>query len=248
MAQIITIANRKGGVGKTTTVANLGAIFAEKGKKTLLIDLDDQANLTALFLPNCPKKTIYEAISEDLPELPKYQIFDNLYLCPCTNDAAGLDIEIAKKENNNFILKNLLKKEESKFDYIIIDCPPALGIININAFIAANHILVVTTAEAMPIQGLIQLENFLRVVEGNYNICAYISKILISRFRGDSVNNIILDSLREEYPGKVCNTIIREYAEHRKASYCNKTIVSYSKNSNAARDYYELSEELLNTL
>lgn len=246
MARIIAIANRKGGVGKTTTAANLGVILANKGYKTLLIDLDDQANLSSLFLDYTPDITIYEAISQDLPQLPKYEISSDLYICPCTTDAAGLDLEIEKKANCNFILKNLLDKERLQFDYILIDCPPALSIININAFVAAQEIFVVTTAEAMPTNGLIQLEKFLNKVEENCSFCASISKIIICRFRGDSVNNIILEQIREEYGYIAADTIIREYAEHRKASFLNKSIIDFAPKSKAAEDYIKLTEEILN--
>lgn len=246
MARIIAISNRKGGVGKTTTAANLGVIFANKGYKTLLIDLDDQANLSNLFLGEIPEITIYEAISQDLQALPKYEISSDLYICPCTTDAAGLDLEIEKKENYNFILKQLLDKERLNFDFILIDCPPALSIVNINAFIAAQEIFVVTTAEAMPTNGLLQLEKFLQKVEDNCSFCASISKIIITRFRGDSVNNIILDQIREEYGNLTANTIIREYVEHRKASFLNQTIIDFAPKSRAAMDYINLADEILN--
>ena len=153
-AKIIAVANHKGGVGKTSSVATIGAVLALKGKKILLVDLDTQANLTRHFLSNIPARIIYHAIREQR-DLPIYNnIRQNLDIVPSGLDMAGIDLELQMMFNRERVLKTLLDPYANRYDFVLLDCPPALGLITINALTAANKLLVPMKADLMSSYGL----------------------------------------------------------------------------------------------
>ena len=168
MSRIIAIANHKGGVGKTTSVASIGAILANKGYKTLLIDLDAQANLTGSFLKAEPEETIYNALRGET-ELPTITIKPNLSIVASCLDMAGVELDLSSRISREYILHKLLKPIAGKYDYILLDCPPSLGLVTINALVAAKELFIPLTAEALPSRGLAKLTNIVHKKERLYS-------------------------------------------------------------------------------
>lgn len=152
-AKIISIANHKGGVGKTASVATIGAILASKGNKILLVDLDTQANLTRHFFADIPARIVYHAIRER-KDLPIYPVRQNLDLVPSGLEMAGIEIEMTNMRRREDVLKDLLEPQKSRYDYIILDCPPSLGLITMNALAASNKLIVPMKPDLMSSYGL----------------------------------------------------------------------------------------------
>ncbi len=158
-AKIIAIANHKGGVGKTASAASIGAILASRGKKVLLVDLDTQANLTRHFMESIPPRIIYHAIREQ-SNLPIYRIITNFVIVPSGLDMAGIDMKRQIRYNRERVVMVILAPFSSIYDYIILDCPPALGLVTINALTAATHLIVPMKADLMSNYGLSMMDQF----------------------------------------------------------------------------------------
>lgn len=167
MARIISISNHKGGVGKTTTTACLGAGLASKGYKVLMVDLDAQANLTASFYtPDVQEqltRTIYDAMVEKA-NLPIFQLNENLHICPSSLNLSQLEFQLVQAYSRESILKKLLAPLVEHFDFILLDCPPALGLMTINAFVASTEVFIPLVAETLPVKGLKVMDDFLSMV------------------------------------------------------------------------------------
>ena len=164
MGKVIAIANHKGGVGKTTSVAAIGAILSEMGKRVLLIDLDAQANLTSSLLREEQESTIYRALRGD-EALPVVKAKENLYLVPSSLELAGIELEHSGRMSREFIIKELIEPVLPEYDYILLDCPPSLGLITINALTASQYLYIPLTAEALPSKGLTMLLDIMGMVQ-----------------------------------------------------------------------------------
>ncbi len=248
MSRIIAITNHKGGVGKTTTVASLGAALSYKGFRTLLVDLDAQANLTECFLPDEEqKKTIYNALKER-KEMPMIEISENLSIVPSSLDLAGVEIELSSAMSREFILKELLKPIEDRYDFIFLDCPPSLGIITINALAAADETIIPLTAEALPFKGLTMMQNMIAMVKERLNPRLIISGILLSRWEGRKLNKMVEDTLRDNFGEIVFRTKVRTNIAVAEAPLTKKDIFQYNEECNGAKDFNRLAEELLSRI
>ena len=225
-SRIISVANHKGGVGKTTTVASVGSILASKGKTVLMIDLDAQANLSSSLLKGEPDETIYPALLGkcDLPVIP---IGESLFLVPASLQLAMADLELASTMARERILEGLLEKVKDKFDYILIDCPPSLGLLTLNAFTASTDIIIPLVAEVLPFKGLTMINNFIKMVNRRLNSIKGVEKQL-----RDSLGDIVF------------KTKIRKNVSLAEAPYEAKDIVSYAPKSNGAQDYISFTNEL----
>lgn len=243
MANIIAIANHKGGVGKTTSVANIGAALARKGKRTLLIDLDAQQNLTFFFLKDEVEVSIYDALTGKAA-LPIIQIKENLYLTPSSIDLARAELDLSARIAREGILKNLLQPIAQDYDFILLDCPPSLGIVTYNALVAANALYITLTAEALPYKGLTMLEDVVGEIQA-LNRELSISGVFITRYNNRNLNNIVVEQIRERYGSKVFSTKIRENIALAEAPLEGEDIFTYAPDSNGAKDYDSLTEEIL---
>ena len=223
MATVICIGNHKGGVGKTTVTANLGALLSQMGKKVLLIDLDAQANLTDYFLPQRPETSVYNSLTEEIP-LPVIRL-NNI-------DRAEL-------------LKYLIEPIAESYDYILMDCPPSLGIVTLNALIAATDLYITLTAETIPVKGLKMLTDAMAKVQKRKNPCLKLSGIIINRWGGRNLNKEIENSLRQMYGDIVFKTKIRENISIAEAPSFLQDVASYAPGSHGAEDYKALTEEIL---
>jgi chromosome partitioning protein len=240
----IAFANHKGGVSKTTSVANIGAILSRKGKRVLLVDLDAQANLTDYFLKERPGKSIYNAMAEEAP-LPVYQIAENLYIVPSSLEMVGIESKIAENIDRAELLQILLEPLESEYDYVLIDCPPSLGIVTLNALIAATDLYICVTAEAIPVRGLKMLTDALERVKKRKNPNISLSGIIITRYGARNLNKVIEESLRKNFKEIVFTTKVRENISIAEAPAHFQDVVTYAPSSHGAEDYLALTEEIL---
>lgn len=244
MSRIIAIANHKGGVGKSTTSANVGACLSQMGKKVLLVDLDAQANLTEYYLKERPERTIFNSLIDEAP-LPIVEIKKGLSIVPASLELIDIDTRLADNLDRAELLQILLEPLKDIYDYIIIDCPPSLGIITINALIAATDLYIPLTAETLPIKGLNMIADVITRVQRRKNPALKLSGIIICRWGGRSLNKQVESSLKAKYGEIVFNTKIRENISIAEAPAFLQDIVTYAPTSHGAEDYKALTGEIL---
>lgn len=244
MGKIIAIANHKGGVGKTTSVASIGAALSEKGLRVLLVDLDAQANLTGSLLSGEPGRTIYEALREK-DSLPIIELREGLSIVPASLDLAGVELELSSAMSREFILKDLLEPIAEAYDFILLDCPPSLGLITVNAFVAAHEIIIPLTAEALPFKGLTMIERVITMVQRRLNTGLRLSGILFTRWEGRKLNKMVEEAIRAKYGSMVYDAKVRTNIAIAEAPLSGTDIFSYNAKSNGAQDYRDVTEELL---
>lgn len=243
MTKTIAIVNHKGGVGKTTTTANLGAALARSGARALCVDIDSQQNLTSSLMN---EEEVSVSISDSLgngAELPIIKVSERLHLIPSDLNLAGVEIDLNSRQKD--ILKSLLAPIAPKYDYILIDCPPSLGALTVNALVAADEIYLPLTGEALPLRGIVSLENIVLKAQ-RINPALTISGVIIQRFNNRRINNAVLDAIRAKYGNRLFNTKVRECIALAEAPAAHCSIFDYDPDSNGAKDYTALAEEVIN--
>lgn len=245
MKKVIAVVNHKGGVGKTTTSVNLGAALAECGKKVLLVDMDSQQNLTtSLMKEEDVKSSIYDSLMTGIP-LPIVKINDNLSVCPSELALAAAELHLQARIGRERILKKLIDSLEEEYDFVLIDCPPSLGLFTLNALVAATDVLLPLTGETLPMRGIIMLEETLNDVIQNANADLKISGVVIQRFNNRKLNNEVLEAIRAKFGNTVFETKIRECIALAEAPAAHQSIFDYDAKSNGAKDYMSLAKEVL---
>lgn len=241
MARIIAMANHKGGVGKTTSVASIGAVLS-KSSKVLIVDLDAQANLTTSFLSEESEKTIYGAFKGE--ELPIVNIAENLDIVPSSLEMAGIELEISGRMQREYILKDLIEPIAEKYGYILLDCPPSLGLVTINAFVAAKELFIPLTAEALPSKGLTMLLDILGMVQKRLNREIELTGVIITRYEKSKLSQMVESSLRGNFGDIIFKTKIRKNIAIAEAPLYTQSVLTYAPSSNGAQDYIELATEI----
>lgn len=244
----ISIMNHKGGTGKTTSSINIGAGLAKKGLKVLLLDIDSQANLTEGLGVGDPEESVYDSIREN-KKLPILNISDNLDLVPSSIDLLGAEMEIISKIGREQILHKLLKPIRSGYDYIIIDCPPSVGLLTVNAMVASDTILLPLQGEYFAYKGVDRLLGIVNEVRDNLNEKLEIGGVFITQINPNRIlTKTIVEKLTEDLQDKVFETKIRINVALAEAQLQGQTIFDYAPESNGAKDYQMLVEEILNRL
>ena len=244
----ISIMNHKGGTGKTTSSINIGAGLAKKGLKVLLLDIDSQANLTEGLGVGDPEESVYDSIREN-KKLPILNISDNLDLVPSSIDLLGTEMEIVSKIGREQILHKLLKPIRSDYDYIIIDCPPSVGLLTVNAMVASDTILLPLQGEYFAYKGVDRLLGIVNEVRDNLNEKLEIGGVFITQINPNRIlTKTIVEKLTEDLQDKVFDTKIRINVALAEAQLQGQTIFDYAPESNGAKDYEMLVDEILNRL
>ena len=247
MAKIIAVANNKGGVGKSTTTANLGAALAMKSKRVLVVDTDPQANLTAALLDIDEKPievSIYDAMSGSAP-LPVHNVSPNLDIVPADIALAAAEIDLVSRRAREFVLKKLLSPIVGNYDFVLIDCAPSLGLITLNALSMADSVLIPLTGEALPMRGLAMLDNYISDVVADLNPALHVGGVVVTRFNNRKLNSVVLSTIAERYGDKVLKSRIRENISIAEAPLAHCSIFEYAPDSNGAADYMALATEIL---
>ncbi len=242
MRQTISIVNHKGGVGKTTSVSSLGVALARMGKKVLLVDLDAQGNLTDTLTQTPGDRSIYDSL-RTLETLPVVNIREGLDLCPSSIDLVSMDLELADKKDREYRLSKLLQGLD--YEYILLDCPPSLGLLTINALTASTKVIIPLTPEALPAKGLGTLLDIIERTKETLNPGLSLGGILITRYNRRKINRLVEETLRETFGDSVFRTKIRENVDISESPLQNKDIYSYSPDSIGAKDYESLALEVV---
>ncbi|WP_274654933.1 ParA family protein [Paenibacillus humicola] len=250
MSKIIAITNQKGGVGKTTTSVNLGACLASLGRKVLLVDIDPQGNTTSGIGINKAdvEQCIYDVLIDDVHprDATVPTKIEGLHLIPATIQLAGAEIELVPTISRERRLKKSLELVKHQYDYILIDCPPSLGILTINSLTASDSVIIPIQCEYYALEGLSQLLNTVRLVQKHLNTSLQIEGVLLTMF--DARTNLgiqVIEEVKKYFQQKVYQTIIPRNVRLSEAPSHGQSIITYDPRSKGAEVYLELAKEVI---
>jgi chromosome partitioning protein len=250
-AAIISVVNQKGGVGKTTTAINLSSFLSERGKKVLMVDIDSQSNATSgLGLKSDQiEYSVYDLLMDAssggkaLYPTP----FENLHIIPSTKDLAGAEIEMVNLPDREFILKNHLSPFRAFYDYIIIDCPPSLGLLTLNALVASTCTIIPVQCEYFALEGIARLVDTLTLVKETFNPELEIGGIVLTMFdQRTALNRQVVENVKLYFKDLIFDTIIPRNVRLTEAPSHGLPIALYSPTSRGASAYYQLAQEVVN--
>ena len=249
MGRVISIANQKGGVGKTTTSINISTILAKKGKKVLLIDADPQGNATSgIGIEKKTDKSIYDVIIEEtkIEEVVLETQIKNLKICPSNINLAGAEVELVSMMSREYRLKERIEEEKENYDYIIIDCPPSLGLITLNAFTASDSVLIPVQCEYYALEGLEQLMNTVNLVKKHLNKELELEGAVLTMYDArTNLSNQVVKEVKNYFEDKVYKTVIPRNVRLSEAPSFGMPISIYDPKSKGAKCYEKLVKEVL---
>ena len=250
MGKIISLANQKGGVGKTTTSINLAAALALEGKRVLLVDADPQANSSSGLGVDIQamEHTVYECLINGID--PHHAIYatstEGLYIMPSHIDLVGAEIEMLNLENRENILKRVLNTLRAEYDYILIDCSPSLGLITINALTASDGIIIPVQCEFFALEGIAKLLNTVKIIKSNLNPSLRIAGFLLTMFDGRlRLSAQVHDEVRRHFGDVVFDTVIARNVRLSEAPSHGMSVMEYDRSSKGAKNYRNLAKELI---
>lgn len=250
MAYVLTLANQKGGVGKTTTAVNLAAFLGKRKKKVLVIDLDPQGNATSGLGIGKGEldATIYDVLVNDVDmnDIIWESSADNVFICPTNINLAGAEIELVNVMSREQVLKNAIKPVRNDYDYILIDCPPSLGILTINALTASDGIIIPIQGEYYALEGLTQLIDTINIVKKKLNKNLSILGVVLTMFdRRTQLTKQVKEEVDNYFGDKVFTTVIPRNVRLAEAPSHGLAILDYDKSSRGAKAYDELAAEVI---
>jgi chromosome partitioning protein len=250
MARIISIVNQKGGVGKTTTAINVGAYLAELGKFVLIIDLDPQANATSGIGVDHRgiERGIYEAVlgQVNIRDIVQPTSHEGLHIAPATTALAGLNIELVGMERREFKLRDALLEIRNDYDFILIDCPPTLGLITLNGIVAGDEILIPVQAEYYALEGLGQLLETVQLVKDNIRQDVDVLGAVITMYDGRTkLSDDVLQELYKYFPNNIFRSVIPRNVRLAEAPSFGRTIAHFDSDSKGAKAYERLAREII---
>ncbi len=250
LGKIIAVANQKGGVGKTTTTVNLGASIAAQGKKVLLVDMDPQGNTTSGIgiSKSDVQYCVYDVLINDISPIDSCfeTNISGLNIIPATIQLAGAEIELVPTISREVRLKKALSLVRNQYDYILIDCPPSLGILTINSLTAADSVLIPIQCEFYALEGLSQLLNSIRLVQKHLNTSLAIEGVLLTMF--DARTNLgiqVIEEVKKYFKEKVYQTVIPRNVRLSEAPSHGQSIITYDPRSKGAEVYIDLAKEVI---
>lgn len=248
--RIIAVINQKGGVGKSTSVVNLSAALGENDRKVLVIDFDPQANTTSGYgiEVDDDDPTIYEVLAgeADIEDAVHKTVADKVFLVPASIDLAGAEIELVNTENREMVLKNALGDFKDQFDYIIIDCPPSLGLITLNALAASNSVLVPIQCEYYALEGVSKLIDTLAAVQARLNPDISIFGVLLTMYdKRTTLSNQVAEEVRNYFGKRVFTTVIPRTVKIAEAPSYGLPVTQYARFNNGSRAYLQLAKEVI---
>ncbi len=245
MGTIISLLNHKGGVGKTTSAMNIGAGLVELGKRVLLIDLDPQANLTlALGIPRQPS-SMYEAMRGESDLVP-FRLKERLDVVISVLDLSGVEMELINEAGREFLLKELTNPLRDVYDFIIIDCPPSLGLLTLNALTASDTVMIPVQTEFLAMQGLAKIKQVIQKVKLRLNRQLEIGGVIATMYDSRKVlNRDVVDTLKKYFGDILFDTLIRDNVALAEAPAQRQDIFEYNRSSSGAEDYLALSKEII---
>ena len=249
MGKVVSVANQKGGVGKTTTAVNLSTLLAKKGKKVLLIDTDPQGNATSgLGIDKNVELSTYDLLISDVPaeDIIQDTPIKKLDICPSNINLAGAEVQLVSMMSREQRMKEKIDVIKSKYDYIIIDCPPSLGLITLNAFTASDSVLIPVQCEYFALEGLGQLLNTVELVRKHLNKNLYIEGALLTMYdiRTNLANQVVRE-VKKFFQNKVYKTVIPRNVRVSEAPSYGMPISVYDPKSKGARSYEKFTREFL---
>ena len=250
MALIYALANQKGGVGKTTTAVNLGACLAANGKHVLLIDLDPQANATSSLGidRNQVEKSIYDTLIGDTPLMDAVQLTKRVHLdlAPSATALSGAEVELVPMPGREKRLKRAVEDVSAHYDYILIDCPPSLGLLTLNALVAAHGVIVPVQCEYLALEGLTRLMQTIGIVRKSLNPRLTVRGMLMTMYDGRArLSQQVVAEVRKHFPARVFDTVVPRSVRLGEAPSYGEPILSYAPSSSGGQAYAQLASELL---
>ncbi|MFH1535358.1 MAG: AAA family ATPase, partial [Patescibacteria group bacterium] len=252
MARIISLVNQKGGVGKTTTAVNLGAYLARMGRFVLLVDIDPQGNASSGMGIEAKRvqQGVYEAIinKASFRDITHHTQFEGYKVAPSTMSLAGANVELVPVEQREYRLHNSLMEVKHDFDYIIIDCPPSLGLLTINGLVAADEILIPVQSEYYALEGLGQLLNTVNLIKENLKPELSILGAVLTMFdRRYQLSQEVMQELYKFFPNKIFRSVIPRNIRLAEAPSFGESILTYDPKSKGAKAYERLAREIIDT-